>query len=153
MEISELVTKFRTALENMNSVDFTGTSLSVSKFPNACCDDASLLLASYLADNGYPNINLIRGSDGGKDGEFRSHVWLKLDDINIDITADQFNGNGYINPPIILESNNSFLKTFDTVNGGKGDFRSFVLQYNDAGLMSDFEECYQSILEVIRRKA
>ncbi|MCD9530070.1 hypothetical protein [Photobacterium carnosum] len=113
--MSELVTKFRTALENMNSVNFTGTSLSVSKFPNACCDDASLLLASYLADNGYPNINLIRGSDGGKDGEFRSHVWLKLDDINIDITADQFNGNSYRNQLVIIESSNSYLKTFDTV--------------------------------------
>ena len=117
--LSELVTKFRTALENMNPVDFTGTSLSVSKFPNACCDDASLLLASFLADNGYPNVDVIRGSDGGKNGEFNSHVWLKLDEVNIDITADQFNGNGYRNQPIILESNNRFLNTFDTVNGGK----------------------------------
>ena len=149
MTLIELVNKFRTALQNMNPLDFAGTSLSVSKFPNACCDDASLLLAAFLVDNGYPNSYVIRGSSGGNNSELKSHVWLELNGIQIDITADQFNKYGYNNNAIILESDNQFLKTFKSINDGEGDFRSFVLKYNDAGLMSHFEECYQSIIEAV----
>ncbi len=46
--LQELVLNFRRVMECLNPSDFVGTSLSVSKFPSACCDDSSQILAAYL---------------------------------------------------------------------------------------------------------
>lgn len=149
VELDKLVREFRGALESTTPHDFDGTSLAVSQFPDACCDDSSLLLAAYLADNGFPEVHVIRGADGGSNGELGSHVWLELDGIQIDITADQFNDYGYSNQPVIIERENEFLSTFDSKNAGAGDFREFVLKYNDAGLMGDFKDCYSKVIDII----
>jgi len=60
-KLIRLVESFRAVMAQLMPSDFTGTSLSVSKFPSACCDDSSLILAAYLADNGYPQARVMRG--------------------------------------------------------------------------------------------
>ncbi|CAK3577399.1 conserved hypothetical protein [Vibrio crassostreae] len=142
-----LVSQFRAAMENLNPCDFDGTSLFVSKFPDACCDDSSQLLAAYLSDNGYFNSKLIRGENGGFNRELGSHVWLYLDGFYIDITSDQFNEYGYRNPPIIMAEHNDFLSTFEIQDNGIADNRIHLKKYSSPGLERAFEFCYATVLE------
>lgn len=145
-KLHELVLGFRRIMECLNPSDFDGTSLSVSKFPSACCDDSSQILAAYLSDNGFSGATLIRGEYGGNKGELKSHVWLDLGGVKIDITADQFNTSGYENPSVIMERKNVFLDTFETTNDGIADFRIQLKDYSDPDLERDFESCYKVIL-------
>ncbi|EPB3091688.1 hypothetical protein ACRFDB_004445, partial [Vibrio vulnificus] len=151
--LQELVLNFRRVMECLNPSDFVGTSLSVSKFPSACCDDSSQILAAYLTDNGFSGAALIRGEYGGKSEELHSHVWLDLDGFKIDVTADQFNKRGYDNPSVIIAQENEFLETFETTNDGIADFRIHLKGYSDPGLESDFESCYKVILSHLSAQA
>lgn len=54
-------------------------------FPMQSCDVASLLLAYYLRDLGFTDIERICGLRNGE-----THVWLESGGCIIDITADQF---------------------------------------------------------------
>jgi hypothetical protein len=119
MNLIELVTTFRSAIERLGQHSFNHTSLAVTKFPGGCCDDASILLARYLEENGYESVNLIHGSNGGEDNELNSHDWLMVGDNIVDITADQFDWKGYINPPIIIEKTTVFHATFKHLNKGR----------------------------------
>ncbi|MFM5017902.1 hypothetical protein [Aeromonas veronii] len=152
-KLHELVLDFRRVMECLNPSDFDGTSLSASKFPSACCDDSSQILAAYLTDNGFSGATLIRGEYGGNEGELKSHVWLDLGGVKIDITADQFNTNGYENPSVIMARKNAFLETFETTNDGIADFRIHLKDYSDPGLERDFESCYKVILSHVSAQA
>jgi hypothetical protein len=119
MNMIELVTKFRFTIMRLGRSSFNHTSLAVMDFPSACCDDASILLAEFLEENGYININLIHGSNGGVQKELKSHDWLLVGSIIVDITADQFDFKGYINALVIVERESAFHDTFDQVNRGR----------------------------------
>jgi hypothetical protein len=119
MHMIELVTKFRSTIMCLGKSNFNHTSLAVTDFPEGCCDDASILLAEFLEENGYTNINLIHGSNGGTQKELKSHDWLLVNNIIVDITADQFDWKGYINEPVIIEKESLFHATFDQVNKGR----------------------------------
>ena len=55
-------------------------------FPKDCCHHAAALLRLYLFDQG---LGLFDKAEGRRpDG--REHVWVRQNDIVIDITADQF---------------------------------------------------------------
>jgi len=127
--------------------DFEDLSLSASQFPYACCDDTSLILAAYLSDNGFAGSRVIRGKHGGKNRELKSHVWLSLDSIEIDITADQFNNDDYNNPSVILEAGSKFLSSFNSIEDGEADFRQYVLKYSSPELMASFQHCYEVIIK------
>lgn len=146
-KLRELVFNFRRVMECLNPSDFVGTSLSENQFPLACCDDASLLLAAYLIDNGFCSTTLIRGEYGGNDEELHSHVWLNCEGFNIDITADQFNEDGYYNPPVIIAKENEFLDTFEETDIEIADFRERFKEYADEKrLLNEFESCYKVVL-------
>ena len=144
---------FRGALELTDPSCFEGTCLSVNYFPYACCDHTSLLLATYLANNSFPGADIIRGIDGGDHQELNSHVWLELEGLKIDITADQFNRYGYENAPIIVEKANVFLSSFGANNMGLGDFRQFLLLHHASRLIDDFTLSYQTITSIIRQNS
>lgn len=150
-QLKFLVNQFRAAMASLTPYDFEGTSLSVSKFPNGCCDDSSQLLAAYLSDNGYPYAKLMRGKDGGYNRELGSHVWLYLDGTHIDITGDQFNEYGYENPPVIIAEHSKFLSTFEAQDNGIADYRIHLKKYSSPKLESEFEYCYRTVLERLLR--
>ncbi|EPN4990524.1 hypothetical protein M2G69_13470 [Vibrio vulnificus] len=151
--LAELVCRFRRAMDSLNPTDFDGTSLSASKFPSACCDDSSQILAAYLSDNGCKGATLIRGEYGGRDGELQSHVWLNFNGLHIDITADQFNEYGFSNPPVIISGDSNFLSTFDTQDDGIADFRVHLKKYSQPSLEREFESCYQVVLRQLSVQA
>lgn len=152
-DLIKLVHNFRLVMQNSQPSDFDGTSLSASQFPSACCDDSSQILAAYLSDNGYVGAKLIRGEYGGRDSELQTHVWLSLNNVNIDITADQFNEYGYNNPRVIIESNNAFLSTFEALDDGIADFRVHLKKYSSPCLEREFQSCYELILSKIQTEA
>ena len=61
----------------------------LTSFPTACCEYASLLLAWFLVEE-QPDIQveLVTG-ELVSDRQSR-HVWLSIDGLNVDITANQF---------------------------------------------------------------
>lgn len=54
-------------------------------FPRGCCKESSLLLGKFLHDF---NIGLFYIISGERSGS--SHIWLKKDNLIVDITGDQF---------------------------------------------------------------
>lgn len=90
-EISSIIVPFRKAIVNaLLNREFSRKD-RMSNFPYGCCDDYCDLLAYYLYDRFQINTNQINGvyRDSIPE-EITNHAWLLLDDIIIDITADQF---------------------------------------------------------------
>lgn len=140
-KIYQLAKEFRVAIEKTQRVDLH-TTLGCSKFPHACCDDASLLLAAYLSDNGFPDSIRVNGVNGGISEELRSHVWLFWSDIIIDITADQFVN--YSIAPVFVSKESDFHETFEIYDEEPADFR--VKFKNDPRWLSKFSHDYKIVL-------
>ncbi|WP_438301636.1 hypothetical protein [Pseudomonas sp. NMS19W] len=110
--LEQLATEFRGILKGAidNGLD---TQCSLGKdFPRGSCDDASLLLAAFLTDNGHPGALRVQGESGGDNEELGSHVWLQLDSFMIDITGSQFREKGYAQPEVLVAETDNFLSTF-----------------------------------------
>ncbi|WP_425929299.1 hypothetical protein [Pseudomonas sp. NyZ201] len=60
-----------------------------SRFPTACCELASLLLAWFLSEE-HEGITIEVVTGELKEDLRQRHIWLRLDGHNLDITADQF---------------------------------------------------------------
>ena len=109
-ELGVVVAEFRSALKELVEMGhWFGVSIT-KEFPHASCDDSSLLLAAYLADQGYPGALRVHGQSGGCNRELNSHVWLDLDGTLIDITGSQFED--YEQPEIVIAEHDPFLASF-----------------------------------------
>jgi hypothetical protein len=107
-KIKELSVRFREAILKCDSLELPS---SLADFPSCSCADASILLGTYLIDNGINPFSLIKGKRG-KGSAFETHYWLEKDNMIVDITADQFDD---ISDEIIITSidsnwHNSFEK-------------------------------------------
>ncbi len=77
--------RFRSEL---NKIDWNKPGLSnCSKFPRGVCGTASDVLAEYLYDLGYSNIQYVYGMVGETDC---SHAWIEICGVAVDVTSDQF---------------------------------------------------------------
>lgn len=86
--IYELSSFFRSAIEDA-VIDRNLTVTPFLSYPRGCCDMGSELLAQYLFENNI-ETEMINGTSKMDNSH---HVWLcTKDEITIDITADQFNG-------------------------------------------------------------
>jgi hypothetical protein len=109
-ELEVVVAEFRTALKQLvEEGHWFGVSIT-KNFPDASCDDSSLLLAAYMVDQGYPGALRVHGRNGGRLRELNSHVWLDLNGTLIDITGSQFED--YSQPEIVIAQSDPFLATF-----------------------------------------
>ncbi len=91
--IKELASKFRTALEEAhNNRDFYNYPLR--EFPLGCCDDTSILFATYLKEQNI-QVSIARGCYNCDDWDRKyTHAWIVLDNnFIIDLTGDQFQYN------------------------------------------------------------
>ncbi|MFV9657316.1 hypothetical protein ACNFCK_20715 [Pseudomonas sp. NY15366] len=140
-QIYQLAKEFRAALERTPRISLR-TTLGSSNFPDACCDDASMLLAAYLSDNGFPGSIRVSGVNGGASEELKSHIWLLWSDLIIDITADQFTNYGMA--PIIVSQKTEFHESFEIEDKENADFR--VKFENDPRWLSNFSSDYKIVL-------
>lgn len=81
-QIHDAATRFRAAIENLNSLPLT-----MEAFPRGACGDASELLGQYLQDSGLGTWMYVMGFRS-RDGW--THAWLEAGGVITDITADQF---------------------------------------------------------------
>ena len=90
-ELFSIIVPFRKAIVNaLLNREFSRKD-RMSNFPYGCCDDSCDLLAYYLYDRFQINTSQINGVYRDRiPEEITNHAWLLLDDIIIDITADQF---------------------------------------------------------------
>ncbi|MFT6908848.1 MAG: hypothetical protein ACJAS1_005555 [Oleiphilaceae bacterium] len=143
-ELYEFAAEFRSTIEGLGQSKFAGTSLASSNFPAACCDDASILLAKFLEENGYREVNLIHGSSGGENKDINSHDWLLVDCTIVDITADQFNWKNYSNHPVIIQEQSAFHLTFVQENKGPALATERAIQ-NKVNFNFDYQEIKNNI--------
>lgn len=112
-ELIDIANQFRDALISLPSSSFPwNSSLGSSQFPSGCCGDASQTLATYIYEKMGLICKYVLGKDGGRDGELGSHAWLEVNNLVIDITADQFQYRGYDLPGIYVGPRTSWHKSF-----------------------------------------
>lgn len=138
--LENLVSEFRAALQELVSSGNDFNMFFSKNYPSAACDNSSMLLAAYLSDNGFPGALRVFGDKGGK-GELGGHVWLKLDNLVIDITGSQFEA--YDQDEIVIAEESAFLSTFE-VSGKvqEADWRKFPTVVN----RGDFRNAHDAIL-------
>ncbi len=134
-DIITLATQFRTAIENTPDLP-----VPFDTFPKGCCGDTSDLLAQWLWDNGYES----RYYCGRRAPDQRTHAWLEVDDLVVDITGDQFSDFSetiYVGPltPFHIAFHIPEVE-HDMVNG---------FHIYDAGSVAKLEWIYKKILEHI----
>ncbi|MFK4750955.1 hypothetical protein [Oceanobacter antarcticus] len=106
-----LARQFRRAIEAVPREEFIGSVFR--DFPAGCCGDTSNVLATYLFEKTGVIADYCAGRDGGTDQEIYSHAWLQINNLIIDITADQFQDRGYPLDPVYVGPATDWHKTFD----------------------------------------
>jgi len=94
--IKALATAFRRAME----VSGVKADIVFRNFPRGSCGDASLLLSEFLRSHGISEIEYVVGWASQDSGSRRSHAWLELEGLIVDITADQFSNRPA--PPVFI---------------------------------------------------
>ncbi len=111
-EIRRIATEVRNIMDDLiTNREISPKLIPFCRFPTACCGDMSIILATHLKNAGFGLADYICGSYV-EDG--RSHAWLRLDGICIDITADQFDFASF--PKVIVEYEQDYPlnKLFET---------------------------------------
>lgn len=89
-ELLELISKIRLGLESFrDQLDSRGAYQNFYQFPKGCCGDTTMIVNHILVNKGFSNIQQVTAK---KAKTHDSHAWTLLNDICIDLTADQFKG-------------------------------------------------------------
>ncbi len=116
MSIEELANEFRKALDIIKIQGPHAGIYNYRFFPRGFCGPASDLLAEYLMANGIKKERIQQVACSRCAGGY-SHRWLVIDGVlNVDITADQFNGKAHFKefepiPKCCLVSTNTYIYT------------------------------------------
>lgn len=110
--------KVRKYLEKTHRFEFdSSSSLGSTEFPGGCCDDTSQVLATLIFDKFGVIPKLYRGNHYSAHPDIKSHVWLEVEGITVDITIDQFNDSAenYNFPPVYVGDSIEFYNDFEVV--------------------------------------
>jgi hypothetical protein len=87
--LHQLASAFRKAIEEAKH-DFPDyLKRKFASFPEQTCGHASTLLALYLMERGFNEVQQVFNGCRGKNCD-ESHAWLEVGGLIVDITADQF---------------------------------------------------------------
>lgn len=118
-KLDVLVHEFRYAIETAKRNNEPGDFFE--DFPVGQCGRTSDMLAQFLIDNGISSIRYMNGTYYNENGSvMQSHSWLVVENMIIDITADQFQ---YCteplrnNIPVYIGPTNEFYQLFDMTCG------------------------------------
>ncbi len=104
--IESLAAAFRRAIEE----SAIRSDVAFRAFPRGACGDASLLLSEFLRQHGFDNIDYVCGWDHSVPEHPRSHAWLEVGEIIVDITADQFDD--LAAPPVLVTTGRKLHSRF-----------------------------------------
>lgn len=112
-EVKKEIHQIRDILASFDKSDFDSMTsfYNSSGFPSGCCGDATDLLGLYLLQHKGLGSEYVCGVGLGENSN-QSHAWLHCNGYIIDITADQFNEDGYELPSVIIEKQSSFHELF-----------------------------------------
>lgn len=113
-QILSLTVKFRFAMEQARPSLPDGMRM----FPAGACLDTSLLLGTYLKENGCGTFDLLRSEWPAE--KIGSHAWLERNGWIIDITADQFPD---INKPVIVTQDRTWHSRYSPLPPREADYR------------------------------
>jgi hypothetical protein len=129
--IRDAAIRFRHGMEACKT---TRRYIAFEHFPHGSCGEASLLLGRYFEEQGLGTFDYIWGQRGD-----RSHGWLQLGVLIVDITADQFpDAPG----PVIVGTDDTWHRRFESQN--RHPYRVIASQTDYA-----LWELYGEILSVI----
>jgi hypothetical protein len=96
-EFGKICFKLRQAIKKEKQL-----TMLLNDFPFGCCRDSAVILGLYLIKIGYQNVNYCRRP---YDDVFKSHGWIEVENLILDLTADQF-GPDFLPITIIPNSTN-----------------------------------------------
>lgn len=131
--MKELVIEFRKALDKIN---WSSMPVGFKNFPEGTCGDISDILAEYLYQNGFQDIDYICGESA--DG---SHAWLEIDGKVVDITADQFYG---VREKVMIQSPEIWHHKYEVKNRRKAGYRDMNGQAI-SGLVTVYNEIIRQL--------
>lgn len=113
-------------------------NLVLERFPQKSCEEASAFLANILKYNyNYEKVKIVHANP--KTG-WGYHTWVKIDDIDIDITPDQFNE---CSDKVIVERNSVFhTDNFNLID----DWEGLIDVVHWSGSR---EKCFNKLLRII----
>lgn len=151
MELDELVIGFRRAIERAKDNGEQGEFFR--KFPTGQCGHSSDMLTQYLIDNGVKNVDYVCGtyySDNPDDPDnCQSHAWLVVNELVVDITADQFrNRNSPLKSetPVYIAPMSNYYQQFEVMPGGRHKHWGLQTEWSN---YSDLKSWYKTILKYL----
>ena len=110
MELLQPIALFRKAILKAKVDGFQFDSLDL--FPLNCCEFSSNLLAKFLIEKiGLSSLEIVTGENRYKKSQ--RHVWLRLDETDIDITANQFSST---DKTVFVEVRSQWHQRFKIIN-------------------------------------
>ncbi|MGO7542217.1 hypothetical protein ACC680_26955 [Rhizobium ruizarguesonis] len=106
--------------------------VTLQGFPDGACEDASLLLARFLGENGFGEFRHMAGKRGD-----RSHVWLQQGNVILDITADQFSD--FPHGPVYVGTDGDWYEAFAGHDSGPADYSKYG-DYIEAMLSASYAQ-------------
>ena len=115
----------------------------LSCFPKGACGDATLLLGTFLIDQGEEPFDYMQGRKGENKltTDWSYHTWLQRGSLVIDITADQF---PEISEKIIVSENSEWHDSLCGTTEFIADLRK-----DSNGFKSSLGPFYREICEVL----
>lgn len=90
-------------------------SYGFREFPGGSCGDASLLLGTFIKDETGQRSTYVLGYLGQ-----RSHAWIEMEGIIVDITADQFSD---VTHPVMVSIDPGWHSQFQNREFFEADYR------------------------------
>lgn len=144
-ELAVVALEFRRAIEKSS---LKRHAKVMARFPLGCCKHSSQLLARYLVTElQVPMVTFVHGERGGNGSgdSWQSHVWLKVSDHTVDITADQYHE---VDAPVLVSENGGWHSTWSQQRQlTYGEMMSFEFW---EGLR--FRRMYQAVLRTMNHK-
>jgi hypothetical protein len=110
MDLQQSVVLFRKAMLKAKADGFQFDLLDF--FPVNCCECSSYLLAKFLIEKiGLSSLKIVTGENRHKKSQ--RHIWIKLDETDIDITANQFSST---DRTVIIEAHSQWHQRFEIIN-------------------------------------
>jgi hypothetical protein len=156
-----IATRFRAALEILkrdweqivDDADDRPRKISVfgilQHYPWSCCDKTTLLLVRYLSENGYPEALCVNGYDKRKVS--RRHTWVRVGEVHIDLTADQFKRFRPRPDPIIVTAGLQFHSRFKVIDEVRYTAGWAVWKW-DADCIAAAEWLYEKVMRLAEDK-
>jgi hypothetical protein len=133
--LASLATSFRAAIEKCGPNELTP---DFGEFPRGSCGDTSLLLGTYLKEQGAGAFTYVNGGRGVSPDRCY-HGWLEAEGVIVDITADQFPEMN--EQPVIVATHSAWHEKFGDRYRTEADYRTY-----DEQTTSRLRNAYRLIL-------